>query len=42
MGSDLFQRAKEVVDPAADHSEAVKYWEMLNDVRIGGEETKGV
>ena len=38
LGSDLFQRAKEVIGPNADHSEAAKYWEMLNDVQIGGEE----
>jgi 3-hydroxyisobutyrate dehydrogenase len=37
LGSDLLQRAKEVIGPAADHSEAVKYWEMLNGVEIGGE-----
>ncbi len=33
-GRDLLLRAREVVGADADHSEAVKYWEMLNAVTV--------
>ena len=33
-GRDLFLRAREVVGADADHSEAVKYWEMLNGLTV--------
>jgi 3-hydroxyisobutyrate dehydrogenase len=33
-GRDLLLRAREVVGADADHSEAVKYWEMLNGVTV--------
>jgi len=31
---DLYLRAREVVGAEADHSEAVKYWEMLNGLTV--------
>jgi 3-hydroxyisobutyrate dehydrogenase len=34
LSRDLFLRARETVGAGADHSEAVKYWEMLNGVTI--------
>jgi len=34
LARDLWLRAREVVGPAADHTEAVRYWEELNGLRL--------
>jgi hypothetical protein len=34
MTRDLWLRARDVVGAGADHTEAVRYWEELNGIRI--------
>ena len=40
LSRDLLARARDVVGATADHTAAIKYWEKLNGVTVGGTEKK--